>query len=68
MTPETWFRGLISQLARELRLDVDIAGLVGAPSPNDAMGQRLQRFMREVVGTQISKAQQSSSWTRSTAH
>lgn len=49
---ETWFRGLISRLSRELRLDVDITGWWGS-FPNDTVGQRLQRFMREVVGAQI---------------
>ncbi len=49
---ETWFRGLLGRLARELRLDVNVGTWWGAHA-DDAVGQRLQRFLREVVGEQI---------------
>jgi tetratricopeptide (TPR) repeat protein len=49
---EIWFRGLLGRLARELKLDVEV-GTWWRKYENDAIGQRLQRFMREIVGAQI---------------
>ncbi len=48
-----WFRGLLNRLARELKLDLDIGGWWAA-HPSDAVGQRLQRFFREIVCQRIS--------------
>ena len=49
---EPWFRGLLGRLARELKLDVEVGTWWGAHA-DDAIGQRLQRFLREVVCAQI---------------
>jgi Leucine-rich repeat (LRR) protein len=50
---EQWFRGLLNRLQRDLRLSLDI-GAFWFAHPNDTSGQKLQRFFREIVCSEIS--------------
>jgi formylglycine-generating enzyme required for sulfatase activity len=50
---ETWFRGLINRIRRDLDLSFDI-GEFWASHPDDTAGQKLQRFFRDVVGVAFS--------------
>jgi formylglycine-generating enzyme required for sulfatase activity len=50
---ETWFRGLLNRIRRDLNLSFDI-GAFWASHPDDTASQKLQRFFRDVVSTATS--------------
>jgi hypothetical protein len=51
--PEKWFLALVREITRQLNLDIDAASWWRVNS-DDALGQRFQRFFREVVCENIS--------------